>query len=164
MKKLALPIAITSLVALALAQSTSSSSSSSKNGSASSQAGSSASSSSSGQRSVGSNASGGSSHAGGALAINGTVYAVTLSGSAYERDQESQVVWRQHNQFWDRLANAGTLILGGELPTVPGEMFLVQGQSEEQVTALVAKDPLVSNKLAEADVRLYKITRTVNAR
>lgn len=164
MKKLALPIAISSLVALALAQSTSSSNSTSKNGSASSQASSSANSSSSGQRSVGSNSSGGSSHAGGALSVNGTVYAVTLRGAAYERDQDSPVVWRQHNQFWDRLANAGTLVIGGELPTVPGEMFLVQGQSEEQVSALVAKDPLVSNKLADAEVRLYKITRTLNAR
>lgn len=114
--------------------------------------------SASARASAGGSGSGSADGFGTGTAIGGTVYAVRYTfdrGFEPERMPDARV----RNAMFGRLESSGMLVLGGALPTVPGELYLIRGRSEEHVRQLIANDPFANDPLVTVEVREYRIER-----
>jgi uncharacterized protein YciI len=94
------------------------------------------------------------------LSLGGTVYAVRYTFAPEAAEQTPKTVFLKHSEFLDKLESKGVLVLGGDLPTLKGELVLLRGENEDQVRNLItANDPFAGNPTIDIGVREYRITR-----
>ena len=65
------------------------------------------------------------------------------SGPSYDVDRplEEQSGWAEHATYMDGLVNDGFLILGGPLSDEAHVVYVVEAGSEDEVRAMLARDP-----------------------
>jgi uncharacterized protein len=54
-----------------------------------------------------------------------------------------QPYWDEHAAFMDRLFENGTVVLGGPFADATGSLLIVEGETEDEVADLYARDPFV---------------------
>ena len=54
-----------------------------------------------------------------------------------------QPYWDEHAVFMDRLFDNGTVVMGGPFADGTGSLVVVEGENENEVSALFANDPFV---------------------
>jgi len=76
------------------------------------------------------------------------------------RSLEEQPLWDEHAAFMDRLADEGTIVVGGPLNGGPHVLLIFAAESEDEIHAVLADDPwthsgqLVTKSIVPWEIRL----------
>ena len=81
------------------------------------------------------------------------------SGSAWDQAKplEEQDGWAEHATFMDGLVDAGFLLLGGPLADEHRVALVVEAESNDEVRAVLARDPWSGSHLTIASVDAWTI-------
>ena len=75
----------------------------------------------------------------------------------HARPLEQQLEWPAHAAFMDRLVETGFVVLGGPLADEHRVVLAVEGESEEDVRATLARDPWSGTHLVIDSVDAWTI-------
>ena len=84
---------------------------------------------------------------------------LTQSGPEFDRSKplEEQSGWQEHADFMDGLVDDGFIFLGGPLDGGPRVAHAVEAESEEQIRAVLARDPWNETHLQIASIEQWTI-------
>lgn len=64
-----------------------------------------------------------------------------------------QPYWEEHAAWADRLFENGTIVLGGPFADTTGGLVIIEAESEEEVTDVLAQDPFVVHGIFARSLR-----------